>query len=168
MTLDTGCTVHMPEGAPTRPGWLHQRCTRVHGRAAADAGNGANDGADQRELAPGDDRRWVMSRTTCVSAVSLCLWSPCWPQRTDGVRSCRVCGVSLVSTRPAVSCAQIRAQMWLLRAWPSQLRCRVGTGGDCGLPRFAARSDTQQAGVYFGQYLIRRSVPSVRRVRPNP
>jgi hypothetical protein len=70
MTLDTGCTVHMPEGAPTRPGWLHQRCIRVHGRAAADARNGATDGADQRELAPGDDRRWVMSHTTCVLPTS--------------------------------------------------------------------------------------------------
>jgi len=38
MTLDTGCTVHMPEGAPTRPGWLHQRCIRVQGRSAADPG----------------------------------------------------------------------------------------------------------------------------------
>ena len=34
----------------------------------------------------------------------------------------------LVSTRPATSRAQIRAQIWLLRAWPSELRCRVGTG----------------------------------------
>jgi hypothetical protein len=30
--------VHMPEGAPTGPGWLHQWCTRVHGRSAAEAG----------------------------------------------------------------------------------------------------------------------------------
>jgi hypothetical protein len=35
--LGTGCTVHMPEGAPTARR-LHQRCTRVHGRSAADAG----------------------------------------------------------------------------------------------------------------------------------
>ena len=33
-------------------------------------GTGATDGADQRELAPGDDRRWVMSTTTHVSPVS--------------------------------------------------------------------------------------------------
>ena len=63
--------MRMPERAPTGPGWLHQRCTRVHGRSAADAGNGATDGADQGELAPGDDRRGVMSTTTLVLAVAL-------------------------------------------------------------------------------------------------
>jgi Domain of unknown function (DUF397) len=36
--LGIGCTVHMPEGRRPGPGWLHQRCARVHGRSAADAG----------------------------------------------------------------------------------------------------------------------------------
>ena len=55
-----GYRVHGAHARGRRPARrLHQRCTRVHGRSAADAGNGATDGADQRELAPGDDRRCV-------------------------------------------------------------------------------------------------------------
>ena len=30
--------MHLPRGAPTRPGWVHQRCIRVQGRSAADRG----------------------------------------------------------------------------------------------------------------------------------
>jgi hypothetical protein len=68
----------------------------VHGRSAADAGNGATDGADQRELAPGDDRRWVMSTTTHVSLVS---GVP--PRLADEAKaSLSVAGVSLRLPRP--------------------------------------------------------------------
>ena len=33
-----GARCTCPRGAPTRPGWVHQRCIRVQGRSAADPG----------------------------------------------------------------------------------------------------------------------------------
>ena len=33
-----GARCTCPGGAPTRPGWVHQRCIRVQGRSAADPG----------------------------------------------------------------------------------------------------------------------------------
>jgi hypothetical protein len=33
-----GARCTCPKGAPTRPGWVHQRCIRVQGRSAADPG----------------------------------------------------------------------------------------------------------------------------------
>ena len=33
-----GALCTCPKGAPTRPGWVHQRCIRVQGRSAADPG----------------------------------------------------------------------------------------------------------------------------------
>jgi hypothetical protein len=62
--------VHMPEGGTDPP---RMAASAVHPRAGQVGrrpGNGATDGADQGELAPGDDRRWVMSHTTCVLPTS--------------------------------------------------------------------------------------------------
>ena len=96
MALGTGCTVNMPEGAPTRPGWLHQRCTRVHGRSAADAGNGATDGADQRELAPRDDRR---------PSVAVCVLR----RRSRIVRTAQALSSRLAAVLAAVTAKRLRS-----------------------------------------------------------
>jgi hypothetical protein len=56
-------------------------------------------------------RRWVMSHTTCVSAVSSSLRLPRWPRRTCDVRSSQAFYVSPVSACPIASRAQIRAQI---------------------------------------------------------
>src|SRR5207247_1215949 len=66
----------------------------------------------------------------------------------------------------STSRAQIRAQIWLLRAWPSELRCRVGTGltvNSLALPY--GRMHNRQAPTSGS---IRRSMPPVRPVHRNP
>jgi hypothetical protein len=62
-------------------------------------------------------RRWVMSRMTSVSAVSGSLRYLHWPRPTGHGCLHRWLRVSLVSSRPAASRAQIRAQIRPLTCW---------------------------------------------------
>ena len=121
-------------GSSGRPGWVLARRRCCHFCCHALAG-----------------RRWVMSQTTFVSAVSGSLQSPRWPGQTCCVQSPQAFCVSPVSACPATSRAQMRAQIGLPACW------------------FVSASVTVRSGIQRPrEHLIRRSVPHVRAVRCNP